>query len=214
MAEIWEQRYTNEKGKRESAKVFDMFQIFLEQKQRPRSLKKLTLDLYFNGDDSEEIQNSTEFHKKYNSIQRNSSNYDWFDRVNAHDTYWRKYRNKIKNDFIAEKEVDELITIFERMEAVHKNHKEFCEEDTEMVVVGDSLQERPIRKTAKIHSDNEYINSNKALWETIYLIKNGGTLKTSNKNNDSVKVSADVKAKLDNKTIFDIVNKELGLDED
>ena len=213
MAQVWEERYTNSKGKKESSKVFEMFQLFLEQ-PKPRSLKQLVADLCFDGNCSEEIQKTTEFQRKYNSIQRNSSQYKWTDRANAHDTYWRKYYSKLKAELIAEKEFTQLATLFERMEDVHKNHREFCDEQTEMVVVGDTLKERPIRKTAKIHSDNEYVNSTKAFWETIYLIKNGGTLKTSNKNTDSVKLSADVKTKLDNRTIFDIVDKQLGLDDE
>ena len=209
MAEIWEERYTNPKGKKESSKVFEMFQLFLEQKQRPRSLKQLVADLCFNGDCSKEIQETTEFQRKYNSIQRNSSLYDWTDRANAYDTYWRKYNNKLKSEIIADLEVSAIQKIIEGIGRIEQNHQEFCEEETEMVVVGDSLQERPIRKTAKIHSDNEYANSLKTTFETIYLIKNGGTLKTDNKNRDTVKVSADVKSRVDNKTIFDIVDKEL-----
>ena len=41
------------------------------------------------------------------------------------------------------------------------------------------------------------------------MIANGGATKTINKNKDNVKLEADVKTKLDNKTIFDIVDKEL-----
>ena len=58
------------------------------------------------------------------------------------------------------------------------------------------------------------VNSYDTSVKSVGYIGNCGVHKTENKNNDSVKVSADVKAKLDNKTIFDIVNKELGLDED
>ena len=110
---------------------------------------------------------------------------------------------------IADLEVSAIQSILEGMQRIEKNHQQFCEEETELVVVGDSLKERPIRKTAKIHSDNEYANSLKTTFETIYLIKNGGTLKTDNKNRDTVKVEADVKKRLDAKTIFDIVDKEL-----
>ncbi len=209
MAEIWEERYTNEKGKKESAKVFSMFQTYLTQKQRPRSLKQLVADLYFNGDLSEQVQESIEFKRKYNSIQKNSSRYNWNDRATAYDSHLRKVYAKQKMNLIAQMEMEGLSTMIERMADVNRNHEEFCDEATEMVVVGDSLQERPVRKTAKIRADNDYANSMKTLWETIYLIQNGGTLKTVNKNKDSVKVEADVKTKLDKETIFDIVDKEL-----
>jgi len=210
MAEIWETRYTNEKGKKESAKVFEMFQLFLQQ-NKPRSLKQFTTDLYFNGQKSEELYTSKEFQRKYKSIQKNSANYKWFDRANAYDNYWRKYNNKLKSEIIADLELSAIQKIINGMERIDKNHQDFCDEETEMVVVGDSLLERKVRKTAKIHSDNEYANSMKTSLETIYLIKNGGTLKTSNKNTDTVKLSADVKQKLDAKTIFDIVDEELDL---
>ena len=213
MAEIWEERYTNEKGRTESARVFGMFQKFLTQKQKPRSLKQLVADLCFDGDCSQEIQETTEFKRKYNSIQRNSSHYKWNDRASAYDVYLRKCYAKQKMNMIANIEVDAIKTIIEAMERMDKNHQEFCEEETEKVVVGDTLQERPIRKSAKIHSDNEYANSLKTSLETLYLIKNGGTLKTDNKNRDTVELSADVKKKLDAKTIFDIVDTELGLDD-
>lgn len=209
MAEIWEERYTNEKGQKESTKVFDMFKLFLQQQTRPRSLKKLTIDLCFNGDFSEEILQSKEFKRKYNNIQKNSFNYKWFDRANAHDRYWMNYNNKVKAEMIAKMEVSEIQRIILAMDRIHKNHEEFCDEENELVVVGDALKERPIRKTAKIHSDNEYANSLKTAMETIYLIKNGGATKTINKNKESVKLEADVKQKVDNKTIFDIVDKEL-----
>ena len=209
MAEIWEERYTNEKGKKESAKVFSMFQQYLDQKQRPRSLKQLTADICFNGDLSEQVQASAEFKRKYNSMQRNSSRYDWNDRATAYDSYLRKIYAKQKMNLIAKMEMEGLATMIERMAEVNRNHEEFCEEETELVVVGDSLQERPVRKTAKIKADNDYANSVKTFWETVYLIANGGATKTINKNRDNVKVEADVKTKLDNKTIFDIVDKEL-----
>lgn len=209
MAEIWEERYTNEKGRKESARVFSMFQTFLMQNQRPRSLKQLVADLCFDGDCSEEIQKTTEFKRKYNSIQRNSSHYNWNDRATAYDTYLRKSYAKQKMNLIAKMEMEGLATMIERMADVNRNHEEFCEEETELVVVGDSLQERPVRKTTKIKADNDYANSVKTFWETVYLIANGGATKTINKNRDNVKVEADVKTKLDNKTIFDIVDKEL-----
>lgn len=213
MAEIWEERYTNEKGQKESARVFSMFQKFLDQKQRPRSLKTLTSEIYFQGDNSEKLFESKEFQRKYASIQKNSRNYKWFDRANSHDAYWRKFYQKQKLNIIATMEMEGLVTMMERMKDVNRNHEEFCAEENEFVVVGDTLQERPIRKTAKIRADNDYANSVKTFWETIYLIQNGGTLKTVNKNKDSVKVEADVKAQLDNDTIFDIVDKQLANDD-
>lgn len=214
MAEIWEERYTNEKGQKESARVFSMFQTFLMQKQKPRSLKQLVADLCFDGELSETVQKTTEFKRKYNSIQRNSSRYNWNDRATAYDTYLRKSYAKQKMNLIAQMEMEGLATMMERMADVNRNHEEFCEEETELVVVGDSLQERPVRKTAKIKADNDYANSVKTFWETVYLIANGGATKTINKNRDSVKVEADVKAKVDNDTIYDIVDKQLATDED
>lgn len=212
MAEIWEQRYTNEKGQKESARVFSMFQTFLIQKQKPRSLKQLVADLCFEGDLSQEIQKTTEFKRKYNSIQRNSSRYNWNERATAYDSHLRKVYAKQKMNLIAQMEMEGLATMMERIADVNRNHEDFCAEETEMVVVGDSLQERPVRKTAKIRADNDYANSMKTFWETVYLIANGGATKTINKNNDSVKLEADVKAKLDNDTIFDIVDKQLSAD--
>ena len=208
MAEIWEERYTNEKGQKESAKVFSMFQKYLDQKQ-PRSLKRLTAELCFNGDMSDQVTESAEFKKKYNTILKHSSRYEWTDRATLHDTYWRRYYAKAKMNLISKMEMEGLATMMERMADVNRNHEEFCSEETELVVVGDSLQERPVRMTAKIKADNDYANSVKTFWETVYLIANGGATKTINKNNDKVKLEADVKTKLSKETIFDIVDKEL-----
>ena len=44
--QVWEERYTNNKGKKESKRTFDIFQIY-DNLPLPRDIKELTRIIYF-----------------------------------------------------------------------------------------------------------------------------------------------------------------------
>ena len=205
--------YTNKKGKTESQLNHKRFLIY---RDRPnRSLSKVTQKIFFPNETlSQELTKTPQYQKKLNVIKRASSDYKWQDRAIAYDNHIsEQIRNKNANTltgFFG----DELDDAIQLPKIIKIQLNEIVKQETEEIIVDGQKITRKIRPTDKIAMIQKLVNSYDTSVKSVGYIGNCGVHKTENKNNDSVKVSADVKAKLDNKTIFDIVNKELGLDED
>ena len=211
--EIWGGRYTNKKGKTESQLNHKRFLIYRDMPKR--TLEKVTQQIFFPEQElSKEFKKSQKFKKKYNVIAKASSDYDWQDRAIADDTHIsEQIRNKNANTltgFFG----DELDDAIQLPKIIKIQLNEIVKQETEEIIVDGQKITRKIRPTDKIAMIQKLVNSYDTSVKSVGYLGNCGVHKTENKNNDSVKVSADAKAKLDNKTIFDIVNKELGLDED
>lgn len=180
--EIWEERYTNKNGKKESAKVFSMFQKYLEQKERPRSLKKLTADIYFKGKLSQKVLQSPYFTKKYNSILKNSTRYQWRDRANAHDAYMIKQSDEALIQKVAQFRLQEFENATKRVDGHNKTYKSLKRNTTERIVVKDQLIQREIREKEKVSSEKENQEAYSLALDDVFKIVHGGIVLTQNSN--------------------------------
>lgn len=205
---IWEQRYTNQKGKTETKKGFDLFQIYLDM-TLPRTLPKFVCEYCFNGNTSKELKKSKEFIRKYNSIYKFYKQFDWDERATAHDVYIRQRNDEALIQQFNEFRLQELPNAMKRVSSHNERFDRINENDTEVVVTKEGLKERPKRDSDRTRSEKENQESYSLAVDDVIKIFTGGVVRTENKNESNVQ--ANVKTELSKETIFDIVDKELDL---
>ena len=203
--EIWEERFYNEeRNKTESYKTFSMFQQFLKM-EKPRNLKELTKQLYPNATTDKQLNT------KYNSIKRNAMLYKWYERARQYDVHIIQEVDEALIQKFNDFRLAEFDNATQRVTGHNVTYNNIKKNDTEVVVTKNGLKERPKRDSDITKSEKENQEAYSLALDDVIKLLTGGVIRTENKNTDSVKVSADVKAKLDNKTIFDLVDNELGL---
>lgn len=191
--EIWEGRYTNKEGKKESKKGFDLFQLY-DEMPRPRSLPIFVIHTYFNDEDTEEIRKSQEYIRKYNSIYRLYRNYDWDDRADAHDVWIRQQNDKAILQEFNEFRLQELPNAMQRVTGHNVTYNNIKKNDTEVVVTKTGLKERPKRDSDITKSERENQEAYSLAIDDVIKLITGGVIRTENKNTGIMGLTADIRA--------------------
>lgn len=186
--QIWEERYTNAKGKKESTNVFKIFQHYL--KMFPRDYSKLVHEIYFpNEKYTRKLRECSDFKRKLNTIYRYSSDYSWKERCAKRDEHLAK---RIDEDiYIHTKEfiigniknAEQSIILFD------KNKAEADGVDTEQVVVGDKLETRKRRQNEKADTLLKYETGKGLAIDNYFKMLNQGKIKTENTNKNTHTIS-------------------------
>ena len=186
--QIWDERYTNEKGKKESTNVFHIFQHYL--KMFPREYPRLVQEIYFpNKKLTKELQQSSDFKRKLNLIYRYSSDFKWKERVAQRDEYRAKQLDDdiyihTKEFIIGNiKNAEQSIILFD------KNKEEADGVDTEQVVVGDKLETRKRRQNEKADTLLKYETGKGLAIDNYFKMLNQGKIKTENTNKNTHTIS-------------------------
>ena len=188
--EIWEDRYTNNKGQKESYKVFSMFQVFL-QMPKPRSIKKLTSQLYFNNQHTPEVYDSKQFRTKYNSIKKNSHLYKWFERAKEYDKHIIQETDEALIQQFNDFRLQELPNAIQRINGHNMTYQNIKSNDKEMVVTKQGLMERPKRDSDITKSEKENQEAYSLALEDVIKLVTGGVIRTENRNESSVELKSD-----------------------
>lgn len=188
--QIWEERTIGKDGKKETKRSYDKFQIYLTEMPKPRSLSDLASFLLYNEKNSKKIKKDKEFTRKYHSLYNLYNNYRWEERSNAYDNYWNNKREQAKQDAIMEIELRNIPLIAQRIDGHNIDYQELMQNKTEKVVVDKQLVERDIRPIDKTNAKLNNANALKTDIESLYLLVNGGKVKTENKNNTDLNVNA------------------------
>lgn len=188
--QIWEERTIGKDGKKETKRSYDKFQIYLTEMPKPRSLSDLASFLLYNEKNSKKIEKNREFEKQYKSLYNLYNNYRWEERSNAYDNYWNNKREQAKQDAIMEIELKNIPLIAQRIDGHNIDYQELMQNKTEKVVVDKQLVERDIRPIDKTNAKLNNANALKTDIESLYLLVNGGKVKTENKNNTDLNVNA------------------------
>ena len=188
--QIWEERTIGKNGKKETKRSYDKFQIYLTEMPKPRSLYDLATFLLYNEKNSKKFQRTPQIQRQYDSLNKLYNNYRWEDRSNAYDNYWNNKREQAKQDAIMEIELKNIPLIAQRIDGHNIDYQELMQNKTEKVVVDKKLVERDIRPIDKTNAKLNNANALKTDIESLYLLVNGGKVKTENKNNTDLNVNA------------------------
>lgn len=188
--QVWEERYTNSKGKKESNNVFNLFQHYL--KMFPRDYSKLVQEIYYPNEKlTKELQESSDFKKKLNIIYRYSSNFDWKERVAKRD---EALARKLDEDiYIHSKEfiISTIVNAEQSIILFDKNKAEADAVEEEQVVVGDRLETRRRRQNEKADTLLKYENGKSLAIDNYFKMVNQGKIKTENTNKNTHTIKND-----------------------
>lgn len=179
--EIWEERYTDSKGKKESNNAFELFQYYLGM--FPRNHKKLCQEVYFPDKKLEKtLINSKEFKKKLNTIYNYSTRFDWKKRC-------KEYNKKVGPEKLEElerfktdmaikcvKNAGESILYYDKKKVENEKRK------TEKVVVNDELVERERRPNEVADTDLKIEKGKNLAVNNFFIIANRGVDKVETDN--------------------------------
>ena len=183
--EIWEERYTNKHGQKETVKAFQLFQHYLNM--FPRDYKTLVQQVYFNNKKlTETHKNSQEFTKRYNNIRKMAEKYDWNERVSAYDV---KSTARIRDE--VERDTTEFIleTLEYQKQSVrlsYKKKEDDMKRENEKVVVDGNLVERPRRPSEMAETGLKNAQTTSTEVGTLFVMKNMGVEKKESKSDDTV----------------------------
>lgn len=178
--EIWEERYTNAKGQKESKKGFDLFQIYLDM-PLPRQLTKFVSQQFFNGDESTELKKSRKFIRKYNSVYKSYQLYDWDERATAHDVWLRRQNDEALVQMFNEFRAEQFPKAVERVNSLNERFEKINHNNTEIVVTKEGLKERPKRDSDRTRSEKENQESYSLALDDAIKLFTGGVVKTETK---------------------------------
>ena len=172
--EIWEERYFNEKENfLESPKSFQIFQQFLTELNKPRNVTDLATYRLYGEKKTKPEHRTEEWRKEYRRLRETCTRYKWFDRAAAYDKYWLQKREEAKQDMILDAELKNIPILAQRLDAINIDFQEMLNNNEEKLI--DSTKAKELNtKTLK------------TAVETLYLLLNGGTVKTENKNTHKV----------------------------
>lgn len=182
--QVWEERYTNNKGKKESKRTFDIFQIY-DNLPLPRSISELTRQVYYPNEKLEKARKNKDWLKKYNSIYSLYYNYDFDERATLHDNY----TNKQINEALSIKGAEYRLKIFEktvsRITLADSEADRMVRNNTEKVVVGEELLERPKRDKDQSKSLLENQQMRSLAVDDFFKLVNDNVVRTENKNDNT-----------------------------
>lgn len=182
--QVWEERYTNNKGKKESKRTYDIFQIY-DNLPLPRDIKELTRQVYFPNQKLQNIAKSAEFQRRYHSIRSLYTNYDFEARATLHDNY----KNRQINEALAIKGAEYRLKIFEntvsRITLADSEADRMVRNNTEKVVVGEELLERPKRDKDQSKSLLENQQMRSLAVDDFFKLVNDNVVRTENKNDNT-----------------------------
>ena len=172
--EIWEERYYCERENTlESPKSFEQFQQFLLELNKPRNLTDLATYRLYGEKKTKPEHRTREWELEYRRLAELSGKYKWYDRAEAYDQYWLKKREQAKQDMILDAELKNIPLIAQRLDAINIDFQKMLNENENKLI--DSTKAKELNtKTLK------------TAVETLYLLLNGGTVKTENKNTHKV----------------------------
>ena len=189
--QIWEEKIIGKNGRKETKKSFDKFQLYLTEIPKPRNLFDLATLILYEEKNSQKITKNHKIQKQYNSLRRLYYNYNWEERSNAYDNYWNMKREQAKQMEILKIELKNIPLIAQRIDGHNIDYQELMQNTTEKVVVDRELVERPVRPIDKTNAKLNNSNALKTDIESLYLLVNGGKVKTENKNEADVNLRAD-----------------------
>ena len=174
MVEIWEERYYSEReDDLESPQTFQLFQQFLLELNKPRKLTDLATYRLYGEKKTKPEHRTREWELEHLRVVKLSGKYKWYDRAAAYDNYWLKKREQAKQDMILDAELKNIPIIAQRLDAINIDYQEMLNNNEEKLI--DSTRAKELNtKTLK------------TAVETLYLLLNGGTVKTENKNTHKV----------------------------
>lgn len=182
--QVWEERYTNNKGKKESKRTYDIFQIY-DNLPLPRDIKELTRIIYFPNQKLQDIAKSAEFQRRYHSIRSLYTNYDFEARATLHDNH----KNRQINEALAIKGAEYRLKIFEntvsRITLADSEADRMVRNNTEKVVVGEELLERPKRDKDQSKSLLENQQMRSLAVDDFFKLVNDNVVRTENKNDNT-----------------------------
>ena len=172
--EIWEERYYNENlDYLESNNAFQMFQQFLTELNKPRKVVDLATYRLYGEKKTKPEHRTEEWQKEYLRLKGFCGKYAWFDRAEAYDKYWIKKREQAKQDMILDAELKNIPILAQRLDAINIDFQQMLNDNENKLI--DSTKAKELNtKTLK------------TTVETLYLLLNGGTVKTENKNTHKV----------------------------
>ena len=181
--QVWEERYTNNKGKKESKRTYDIFQIY-DNLPLPRNLYELTRQVYYSNQELEKARKNKDWQRRYNSIYSLYYNYDFEARATLHDNY----KNRQINEALAIKGAEYRLKIFEntvsRITLADSEADRMVRNNTEKVVVGDELLERPKRDKDQSKSLLENQQMRSLAVDDFFKLVNDNVVRTENKNDN------------------------------
>lgn len=182
--QVWEERYTNAKGKKESTNVFRIFQHYL--KMFPRDYNKLVHEIYFPKEKyTRELQQCSDFKRRLNIIYRYSSDFSWKERCAKRDEHLAK---RIDEDIYIHTKEFIISTIKNAEQSIILFDKNKAEADSvteEQVVVGDKLETRKRRQNEKADTLLKYESGKSLAIDNYFKMVNQGKIKTENTNKNT-----------------------------
>lgn len=190
--QIWKERIMGKNGRKETKQSFDKFQRYLTELPKPRKLYDLATLLLYNEKNSKKLEKTRKIQRQYKSLYFLYRNYNWEERSNAYDDYWNNKREQAKQDEILKIELKNIPLIAQRLDGHNIDYQELMQNTTEKVVVDKQLVEREIRPIDKTNAKLNNANALKTDIESLYLLVNGGKLKTESKSESDVNVKTDL----------------------
>ena len=211
--EIWEKKYTSEKYGEEPDASFKLFNRVLGE--TPRDAKTIAKKLIYeelqaerkdfelyNPDKEYEPPSDEEIKKRikgrYQTIKAYSHKFNWKERLNAYDLYISLKHREQKEQMVLEWEKEQLKIALARP---------FIHHQTLQQIHGASEEDMPISKRAYSEETNEraYFNSLQA----VYSILHSGVQVVESSETQQVNIKKE--EKIISSTIYDAVDKVLGL---